>query len=153
MADEATREKAQSRELVSAAPFGPAFFLGQLRAFARDRCPDPAESLPAVELHLVTGEVLDLCHVMGLAPAFMAVAVHDGPRSGGREARMRTELLPYAHITRVTIRPVHEAGAHVGFDLHSEPEVLATAASAEEALMRAAAVTTGPGEGTDPGHG
>ena len=140
MAGDPTTAREQARELVSAAPFGPGFFLDQLRAFARDRCPDPAESLPLVELHLATGDVLDLCHVMGLAPAFVALAVREGPGRGSHEARMRTELVPYALITRVTIRPVEAGGAHVGFDLHRAPDVLESVASAEETLRAAAAV-------------
>jgi hypothetical protein len=85
----------------SNAPFSPAFFLGQLRAFARECCPSHLEPLPSVSLHLATGEVLGLCHVMGLAPSFVALAVHDEARGGGATSMaMRTELVPYALITR-----------------------------------------------------
>ena len=140
MAEELPAERTELSGPVTVAPFGPGFFLGQLRAFARERCPDPGEALPAVELHLATGEVLDLCHVMGLAPTFVALAVRDGPRSGTGEARMRTELVPYSLITRVTIRPVRAAGAHVGFDVHHAPDILAHGGSPEEALRAAAAV-------------
>lgn len=130
-------ETAASKPVVSTAPFGPGFFLGQLRAFARDRCPDPSEGLPGVELHLATGEVLELCHVMGLAPCVVALAVRDG---SGTEARMRTEIVPYSLITRVTIRSVRAAGGHVGFDLHHAPEILSHAGTPEEALRAAAAL-------------
>lgn len=149
MAGDCTTADEQARQLVPLSPFGPAFFVGQLRAFARDRCPDPAESLPIVEIHLATGDVLDLCHVMGLAPAFVALAVREGPGHGARDARMRTELVPYTLITRVTIRPVEAGAAHVGFDLHRAPEVLASGASAEETLRAAASVGL-EGEGGGP---
>ncbi len=118
------------------APFGPGFFLGQLRAFARDRCPDPAEGLPAVQIHLATGEVLDLCHVVGLGPAFVALAVVEGE---GERRRMRTELVPYQLVVRVSIHPPGVRG-HVGFDVDHAPRVLEPAGplTPEAALCRAA---------------
>lgn len=153
MIGESVAEKSEAREPeepVPRVPFGPGFFLGQLRGFARDRCPHPGEALPAIELHLASGEVLDLCHVMGLAPAFVALAVRDGPRTGTGEAPMRTELVPYALIARVVIRPVHAAGAHVGFNLDHAPDLLAQPDSAEAALKAASALE---GEEPQPGPG
>ncbi|HEU4381998.1 MAG TPA: hypothetical protein VFR85_00745 [Anaeromyxobacteraceae bacterium] len=113
---------AEDRPIAAAldAPFGPGFFLGQLRAFARDRCPDPGEGLPAVQIHLATGEVLDLCHVIGLGPTFVALAVLEGE---GEPRRMRTELVPYQLVARVTIRPAGGRG-HVGFDADHAPHIL-----------------------------
>ncbi|HEY6105640.1 MAG TPA: hypothetical protein VIV59_06640 [Anaeromyxobacteraceae bacterium] len=122
------------------APFGPGFFLGQLRAFARDRCPDPAEGLPAVQIHLATGEVLDLCHVVGLGPAFVALAIVEGEGEGkGERRRMRTELVPYQLVVRVSILPPGVRG-HVGFDVDHAPRVLEPAGplTPEAALCRAA---------------
>lgn len=145
MADERTADEPAPAELLSRAPFGPGFFLGQLRAFARERCPDPGEMLPCVELHLATGEVLDLCHVMGLAPAFVALAVREARGGSGAEgAAMRTELVPYAFITRVTIRPVRGAGPHVGFNPEHAPEVLPQARTPEETLRAAAGALNAP---------
>lgn len=137
--DEGAADESAAAETASRMPFGPGFFIGQLRAFARDRCPDPKELLPCVELHLATGEVFDLCHVMGLAPAFVALAVREARGGGGAEgASMRTELVPYAFITRVTIRPVRGTGPHVGFNPEHAPEILPQARPPEE-LLRAAA--------------
>lgn len=139
MANDETRpESSPAEEPSVAAAFGPRFYLGQLRAFARERCPDPGEALPSVELHLATGTSLELCHVMGLAPTFVALAVHDGPSDPGGRARMRTELVPYALITRITIRANRATDAHVGFDLQHAPAVLAHEASPEEVLRAAA---------------
>jgi hypothetical protein len=117
--------------------FGPGFFLGQLRAFARDECPDPAEGLPAVVVHLATGEDLSLCHVAGLAPSFVALVVRE-PDAG--DGRMHMELVPYALITRVTIRPSSRADRHVGFDATLVPHILGgrQPLSPEAALRRAA---------------
>jgi hypothetical protein len=130
-------------DLAVGAPFGPGFFLGQLRAFARDRCPNPAEMLPSVELHLATGEVLDLCHVMGLAPGFVVLAVREARGgSGNAGMAMRTELVPYTFITRVTIRPMSATGApHVGFNPEHAP-VFLPQDSSPEAALRAAAVAS-----------
>ena len=117
-------------------PFGPGFFLGQLRAFARDRCPDRAEGLPAVQIHLATGEALDLCHVIGLAPSFVALAVEEG---SGEPRRMRTELVPYQLVARVSIRSPRDR-EHVGFDVEHAPRVLETHGrlTPEAALRKAA---------------
>ena len=153
MADERTTDEGAAdgpaaAELVSRAPFGPGFFLGQLRAFARERCPDPGELLPCVELHLATGEVFDLCHVMGLAPAFVALAVRETRGGSGAEGvAMRTELVPYAFITRVTIRPVRGTGPHVGFNPGHAPEVLPQARPPEEMLRAAAGAPDAPHRG------
>lgn len=123
----------------SITPFGPGFFMGQLRAFARECCPSHLEPLPSVSVHLATGEVLGLCHVMGLAPSFVALAVHDEARGGGATSMaMRTELVPYTLITRVTIRPRRGADTHVGFDAGFEPRPLAQTPTPEEVLAAAA---------------
>lgn len=123
----------------SAVPFGPGFFLGQLRAFARECCPSHLEPLPSVFIHLATGEVLGLCHVMGLAPTFVALAVHEEARGSAASSRaMRTELVPYTLIARVTIRPRGDADAHVGFDAGFEPRLLAQTPTPEEVLAAAA---------------
>jgi hypothetical protein len=135
-------EEVREPDFVSTATFGPGFFLGQLRAFARESCPSSSEALPSVALHLATGEVLELCHVMGLAPAFVALAVFDDAKTGHGGARaMRTDLVPYSLITRVTIRPRHESGAHVGFDAGHAPQVIVRTSSPEETLK---ALSTAP---------
>lgn len=119
-------------------PFGPGFFLGQLRAFARDRCPDPAERLPSVTVHLVSGEELELCHVIGLAPGFVALAVRERASVAGAMA-MRTELVPYVCLARVTIRPITDRAKQVGFNAEGMPPLLERFSSPEEALRSAAA--------------
>ena len=136
--EEREGDSRDGQEIIDRGPFGPGFFAGQLKAFARECCPDPAEMLPAVELHLATGEVLDLCHVMGFAPAFLALAVRDrGARTEGG-SNMRTELVPYALITRITIRPIRAEGAHVGFNADHAP-CLVPAPASPEATLRAVA--------------
>ena len=81
--------------------FGPSFFLRYLGSFVRDHCPDPGEHLPVVELRLVGGEVLRLCHVVGVAPRWVMLAIPAVERHG---AGMAIELLPYEAICSVCIR-------------------------------------------------
>ena len=114
-------------------PFGPTFFLIQLGRFVRDRCPDPGEGLPVVNLHLLTGEVLDVCHIVGVAPKWLVLAVREG-------AAMATDIVPYELIRRVRVRAAAVGGASIGFDTGREPAVMHTDAewkSAERALEAA----------------
>ena len=120
-------------------PFGPAFFLEQLGGLIRDRCPSPAEGLPGVELHLVDGEVLDLCHVIGVAPSWVVLAVNERDRPS-TAPRMRTELVPFACITRVTIRTARDEAHHIGFDASHRPLVIEQSSeqiATPEAALRA----------------
>ncbi len=126
-------------------PFGPGFFLSQLRALARDRCPDPAEHVPVVELHLSDGTALSVCHVIGLAPAWIAVAVYEDPER--ESASMRTELVAYATIVRVTIRAGRHDDHRMGFRQDGSPPLL-TETTPEDALR--ALATTHRHVETDP---
>lgn len=114
---------AEHRELL-AEPwcFGPEFFALQLSRFVRDHCPAAEESLPRVELHLVDGQILDLCHIFGVAPTWVALAVYAGRHAEG--AAMRTELVPYALITRVTVSQGPSSEGAIGFDTSREPHLL-----------------------------
>jgi hypothetical protein len=109
--DEAERQA--RAPLHPSCPFPPGFFLTELRAFVRDRCPDPSEGLPAVEIHLRDGVVLDVCHVIGLTESWVALSVDDRAIAG--IPSMRTELVPYAMIVRVTVRTLPRGSDGVGF--------------------------------------
>jgi hypothetical protein len=141
---ETTREAIQeaSRALAEAdrrACFGPSFFLFQLGSFVRDRCPVAEERLPIVELGLLGGDVLRLCHVAALTPGWAALAVFDGPGGGGAEAGgTRTELVPYPLIARVTIRAEECRGGRIGFDRDHAPRILDAEVSPEVLLERVA---------------
>jgi len=102
-----------TRLLESDHPFSPSFFRTHLATFVRDRCPDPAEKLPAVKIHLGDGSILDVCHVMGLTAAYVVLAVDDREVAGAPS--MRTEIVPFRQIMRVTIRSIPGDGEHVGF--------------------------------------
>ncbi len=151
MSDKPERDEGQAaggpaairEELLQGAPFGAAFFLTRLRAFVRERCPDPAEGLPVVELHLADGEVLDLCHVIGVAQGWVALAVNEIERPAAAP-RMRTEIVPYECIVRVTVRSARVEAAHVGFDPTRVPPVLA-AAQGQESTPESALAHAGGG--------
>jgi hypothetical protein len=69
-----------------------------------------------VLIHLVEGETLDLCHVIGVAPRWVALAVRASRSEPSVEAhRMRTVLVPYAHVVRVTMQPESLDASGLGF--------------------------------------
>lgn len=137
--DHAAELQALIREAGARCPFGQTFFAGQLGGLVRERCPKPQEGLPRVQLHLHSGERLDLCHVIGFAPLWVALAVWE---SG---SEMRTELVPYESIVRVTIGAPRETGTRIGFDQSRAPMAMAgIAMTPEQALRAAGAQREGP---------
>lgn len=122
-------------------PFGPAFFLSQLSAFVRDGCADPKQGLPVVEVHLADGDVLDLCHVIGIAPVWIALAVNNLDAKEGEPA-MRTELVAYARIVRITVSGPRTDAPRIGFLHDHVPSVMGDARlppSTPEAALRTTA--------------
>jgi hypothetical protein len=114
-----------------ACTFGPSFFLGQLGRFVRDRCPDPQEHLPVVQVHLADGETLDICHIIGVSPRWVMLAVRD---AASHRDGMAIELVPYEIIRRVCIRTRRAAeGASPGYAQTRPPEIVAA-----ETLLQAA---------------
>lgn len=137
--------ESESREAALAAmaqrwPFGPVFFLGQLGAFVREKCPDPGEGLPVVEIHLAEGEILDLCHVMGVAPSWVALAVNELEAQDDAPP-MRTELVPYSRIVQVTVRSCRSGKPGMGFTDERARQMFdgATCSASPENALRAAA--------------
>lgn len=122
-------EKADARY-----PFGPSFFLGQLERFVRDHCPSPEEHLPHVQLKLVDGETLDLCHVVGVSSKWVVLAVLD-PGAHGHE--MTTALVPFEMVQGVRIRAHHQTGATAGFAQTQQPAAISAEMLVEAAFGRA----------------
>ena len=111
--------------------FGPSFFLSHLERFVRDRCPDREENLPLVQLHLADGDTLDLCHIIGVSPRWVMLAVRD---AAGHHDGMAIELVPYELVRRVCIRTRRRGeSASVGYAQVRPPEMVSA-----EALLRAA---------------
>ena len=124
-------------------PFGPAFFMTQLRGFAGEKCPDPAAGLPVVQLHLVDGEVLELCHIIGVTPAWVALAVNEADHTTSGQ-HMRTEFVPFETIARVTLRSSRPESPHLGFEHSMVPRVFSALGQSEmtpEAAIEAAATS------------
>jgi hypothetical protein len=117
--------------------FDAAFFSSHLRALVRDRCPNPDETMPAVAIHLATDDVLEVCHVIGLAATWFALAVYDKAEEGGARS-MRTELVPYAAIMRITIWRTSPGIPRIGFDPDHPPVAIEKAAgdTGAEQLLR-----------------
>lgn len=126
-------ERAQLERMLAETrcPFGPAFFLTQLAAFIRERCPDPGE-LPKVELW-IEGEPHVICHIIRIAHRWMALAVWNGE---GQHATMSTEIVPYETISRVSVGPSSRSKG-IGFQqLHPPVIVEDSVASPEKTLAR-----------------
>lgn len=113
-----------------ACTFGPSFFLGHLARFVRDHCPDREENLPLVQLRLADGETLDVCHIIGVSPRWVMLAVSDPP---SHHDGMAIELVPYELIRRVCISTRRGEGASIGYAQMRSPEIVAA-----ETLLRAA---------------
>lgn len=111
--------------------FGPSFFLGQLGRFVRDHCPSPEEHLPMVEIRLADGQTLDLCHIVGVSPRWVMLAVRDA--AARQQQEMTIELVPFEMVHGVRIRARHAEGGTVGFAQHHPPTVIEA-----ETLLKAA---------------
>jgi hypothetical protein len=111
-------------------PFGPSFFLTHLHGLVRDHCPSPGE-LPRVDLHLQDGEVLHVCHIVGLAPTWLAIAVAET----AHPAAMRLEMIPYGTIVRVTVSTTASSAKGMGFDADHAPAIVTEPASSAEGLL------------------
>lgn len=93
--------------------FGPSFFLERLGPFIREGCAGQPDRVPAVHLHLGSGAVIDVCHIIGITPDWLAVKAYDERLEG---AQMHTELIPYGLIMRVSIRALERGpGRRMGF--------------------------------------
>jgi hypothetical protein len=118
----------------SSLPCGLDFFLSSLGAFLRDRCPTPADGLPVVLVHLADGEVLDVCHIIGFARRWVALAVHD-ERGPSGPPRMKTAVVPYEAICRFTMRAEPEGGTRIGFHQMTAPKAFVEGSTAERATL------------------
>jgi hypothetical protein len=125
-----------------ACAFGPSFFLVHLGRFVRDHCPDSTENLPAVELRLSGGETLVLCHVIGVSPHWVMLAVRDS-RSHG--AGMAIELVPYELICSVCIRTPEAGGVSIGFAQTQAPEIIAPETLLRDAMAPHLTANVDPG--------
>lgn len=111
--------------------FGPIFFLRQLGRFVRDHCPDPKEHLPLVQIRLENGLILDLCHIVGVSPRWVVLAVRD---RASHPAEMAIEIVPFHQIQGVRIHTRRDEGAPVGFSQGASPAIMSAEALIQDAL-------------------
>ncbi len=95
-------------------PFGPAFFATVLADRVRAACEGQPEHVPVVELHLADGLTLDLCHIPGIEPQWLAVQAY---RDRETCDEMDLVFVPYGLITRVTVSMWHPNQRPIGFQL------------------------------------
>jgi hypothetical protein len=126
-----------------ACAFGPSFFLGHLGRFVRDHCPDPTENLPSVQVRLADGEILDVCHIIGVSPRWVMLAVRD---AASHQDGMAIELVPFELIRGVRIRTRPAERGSVGFAQSRAPAIIAA-----ETLLQAV-MSPGPHGGGEAGE-
>lgn len=90
-----------------------------------------------MQLWLAGGAVVTICHVIAIAPRRVAIAARTNDARGDK-MEMRTELIPYELIVRVTISGGPPRGRGMGFDQLRPPAIIADERTPEQVLMAAA---------------
>ncbi|MBI2832997.1 MAG: hypothetical protein HYX76_01050 [Acidobacteria bacterium] len=91
-----------------------------------------------VQIDLAGGECLDVCHIIGVSPRWVLLAVRD---PGSHQGGMAIEIVPYELIRRVSIRTRRAEAGSIGFAEARPPEIIAA-----ETLVRAAMLPDERGE-------
>lgn len=112
--------------------FGPSFFLGNLGRFVREHCPESKENLPLVRVHIAGGETLDVCHIVGVSPRWVMLAVRD---LGNQRDAMAVELVPYEAIHRVSIRSRDVDIPSMGFSEIRRPQIIGLETLVQAAML------------------
>lgn len=95
-------------------PFGPEFFMSVLKDRVRQECDQQPDGIPVVELHLGDGTTLDLCHVPGVGPQWIAAQFY---RDRETCTDMDLSFVPFGLINRVTVSMWHRSQRSLGFDM------------------------------------
>ena len=111
--------------------FGPSFFLSHLGRFVRDHCPAPDEHLPTVQIRLLDGQTLNLCHIIGISPRWVILAIRD---PGNHQNEMAIDFVPFEMVQGVRIRTRHAGAASVGFAQVQSPVIISAETLVEAAL-------------------
>lgn len=80
-------------------------------------------------MHLADGETVTVCHIVGVSPRWVVLAVQ---APGGDNEAMAIECVPFAMIRRVSIH-ARRTTTSVGFNQSRPPSIVAA-----ETLLRAA---------------
>jgi len=108
--------------------FGLPFFGTMLSSRFQSHCSGAGPEVPQVLLHLVGGEVLDVCHVVEFTPRWIAVAAFRDDRTC---EQMDLEFVPYELIHRVTLSSRPAEDRRLGFDVQRSQAALQAASHPE----------------------
>ena len=102
----------QRSRIYDGIPFDPGFFCEMLPGRVGALCPAPSNNTHVVYLHLTDGTTLDVCHVVKLAPLWIAVAAfRDVPSCD----EMDIQFVPYSTIHRVAVTSRGTSERTIGF--------------------------------------
>ncbi len=74
-----------------------------------------------LEIRLADGQTLDLCHIVGVSPHWVMLAVRD---AASRQHDMAIEFVPFEMVRGVRIHTRHAEGGAVGFSQHHPPVII-----------------------------
>lgn len=94
--------------------FDASFYQTVLTDGVQAECAGKPDMVPVVELHLATGTILDLCHIIRLADDWMACRFFRNPEDC---EDMDVAFLPYGLVNLVTVSLHHVESRRVGFQL------------------------------------
>jgi hypothetical protein len=100
-----------------------AFFTEAFPSLVQEECKGRPDHVPVVHLHLSDGSLLDVCHILHLAPAWISVAFY---RDAGSCEDMDFAFLPYGLISRVELSFHDPQSRRLGFRIESEPQTVAS---------------------------
>jgi len=80
--------------------FDATFFAEVLPDIVLKECKTRPDHVPVVHIHLADSSILDVCHVVHLAPNWFGVAFYRDPQSCDD---MDIAFLPYGLVTRLTL--------------------------------------------------
>jgi hypothetical protein len=133
--------------------FDSAFYQAMLPDAVKQQCQTVPGQVPVVELHLADGTTLDLCHIVALAPTWLAVVYFHNPAEGDE---VEQAFLPYRLVQWITLSAHPSHVRHIGFDVERSvaatqralvaPEASAPGAASESAEDRAAPRLTAQGD-------
>jgi len=98
--------------------FDAGFYRSVLPERVAQECKGHPDGVPVVMLHLTSGRMLDLCHILHLADTWFAVQYF---RDAQTCQDMDTAFLPYELVGMVTVSMQHVASRRIGFDLEHGP--------------------------------
>lgn len=141
--------------------FDQTFYATFLPDLVKAECAVQPGTVPVVELRLVDGTTLDVCHIPYLGPGWLAAACYPAQAPS---AALTTEFVRYDLVTRITVSLQESQTRQLGFDLARNsaarsieplPSGGSDTRSRDEGTRNVAGATgrrTGPTPRTEGGH-